>query len=222
MTTTYIPVSTWVGQLLAAVTEATVALRRDRHGIPEPVVALVDSLAEVLHADAPESIDLHPSFTAPLFAGALRASEALRLSDRPAARANLRIALEQVRHALRDIDDEAPVAEPVDVAQVLRRLVDELGLPQSELAPLLGISTRQLQRWLAAGGPSPSGHDEARVRTVARLVNQLRHSFTAPGVPAWFRREHPQLGAAPIDLLDDPLDYPRLLAAARGARSAPG
>ena len=221
MTTTLERRTTWVGELLDEVAGATAALRRRPEGIPPEVAALVDGLGTALHADAPESMDVDPYLATALFAGALRATQALRTEDPVAARQHLRVALEQVRHALRDIDDEAPVAEQTGVAEVLRRLVEELGLPQPELAPLLGISTRQLQRWLSPAGPSPSGRDEARVRMVARLVNQLRHAFTAPGVPAWFLRPHPALGTRPLDLLADPLEYPRLLAAARGARGAP-
>jgi hypothetical protein len=54
------------------------------------------------------------------------------------------------------------------------------------LAELLGVSVRQLRRWLAAGGSEPAADDAARIRAVGNVVNQLRHSFTGPGVVAWF------------------------------------
>ena len=56
---------------------------------------------------------------------------------------------------------------------------------------------------------------------VAQLVAQLRHVYTAQGVPAWFDFEAPGMKAAPLHLLDDPINFPELLAAARGARGAP-
>ncbi|MGH3524498.1 MAG: hypothetical protein ACRDU4_17155, partial [Mycobacterium sp.] len=84
---------------------------------------------------------------------------------------------------------------------------------------LLGVSVRQLQRWLADDGPEPAADDAARIRVVGQVVNQLRHSFTGPGAVAWFDREHPVLGRRPIELLDDPLAYPRLREAAAAARA---
>jgi hypothetical protein len=57
---------------------------------------------------------------------------------------------------------------------------------------------------------------------VAQLVNQLRHAFTGPGVPAWFNRNHAVLGVKPTAWLDDPLRYPALLGAATTARTMTG
>jgi hypothetical protein len=56
---------------------------------------------------------------------------------------------------------------------------------------------------------------------VAQLVNQLRHVYTAQGVPAWFEYKGPGMRATPLELLGDPINFPELLAAARGARGAP-
>ncbi len=84
------------------------------------------------------------------------------------------------------------------------------------------MSTRQLQRWLSKDGPQPTADDEARIRIVGRLVNQLRHSFTGPGVLAWFYREHPVLHVIPVKWLDDPLRYPELVRAAAAARTMAG
>lgn len=81
---------------------------------------------------------------------------------------------------------------------------------------------RQLQRWLAAHGSEPAGAEAARIRVVARLVNQLRHTFTGPGVLAWFSRKHPMLGEAPAALLDDPMRYPELVSVATASRAMPG
>jgi Haemophore, haem-binding len=75
------------------------------------------------------------------------------------------------------------------------------------------------QRWLADDGPEPAADDAARIRAVGQVVNQLRHSFTGPGVLAWFYRQHPVLGQPPVELLDDSLRYPQLLGAATAARA---
>lgn len=65
----------------------------------------------------------------------------------------------------------------------------------------------------------PTGEDERRLRVVARIVNQLRHSLTGPGVIDWF--EHPRTdldGSRPVDVLDDPDRLELLLAAAAASR----
>jgi hypothetical protein len=54
---------------------------------------------------------------------------------------------------------------------------------------------------------------------VGKVVSQLRHSFTGPGVLAWFDREHPVLKRRPIELLAEPLSYPQVLSAATAARA---
>lgn len=207
--------------LLAEVDGAT-ALLRSSPGVPLEVADLVDSLHTRLHADAPLRLGGDPYLTTMLFAGALRAERALR-RDRPEAqRDELRVALEQFRQSLRDLLANKPVGAERPVRQVLAWLVEVMAAPQKDLAELLGVSTRQLQRWLSSDGPTPSGGDEARIRVAAQVVNQLRHVFTGPGVMAWFGRPHPTLGVAPLDLLGDPLQYPSLLAAATGARAMTG
>lgn len=214
-------VATALPELLEAVNGATIRLRRSKEGVPSQVAELIERFDSVLHAEAPLTLGVDPYFSTQLFAGALRAMKALRHDDAMEQRRDLRIALEQVRHALRDIVDEHGVSEGMPLSDVLETLVMTLRVPQSELARLLGISTRQVQRWLAGDVALPSGHEEARVRMVAQLVNQLRHVYTAQGVPAWFDYKGPGMMAAPVELLADPVNFPALLAAARGARGAP-
>ena len=214
-------IATWLPQLLEAVNSATLSLRRSKEGVPSEVSELVDRFDSVLHAQAPLTLGVDPYFSTALFAGALRSMKALRHDDVMEQRRDLRVALEQVRHALRDIVDGHWSSEGTPVHEVLATLVATLRVPQPELAHLLGISTRQLQRWLPGDGALPSGHEEARVRMVAQLVNQLRHVYTAQGVPAWFEYKGPGMKATPLELLGDPINFPELLAAARGARGAP-
>ena len=128
-------------------------------------------------------------------------------------------ALEQFRQALRDIIENQPFDDGAPVRDVLNRTVATLSAPQKTLAELLGVSVRQLQRWSAPDGTEPSANDAARIRAVGQIVNQLRHTFTGPGVTSWFERRHPILGQRPIELLDDPIAYPQILAAATAARA---
>jgi hypothetical protein len=91
---------------------------------------------------------------------------------------------------------------------------------QQGKAGLLGVGVRTYQRWVSERESSmPSGNEDRRLRVVARIVNQLRHSLTGPGVVDWF--EHPRLdldGARPADLLDDADRLQELLAAAAASR----
>jgi uncharacterized protein (DUF2384 family) len=207
--------------LLEAVDGATRSLRQSKGGVPPEVSELVDRFDSVLHAQAPFNLGVDPYFATALFAGALRSMKALRHDDVTQQRRDLRLALEQVRHALRDIVDGHWASEGMPVHEVLDALVATLRVPQAELARLLGISTRQLQRWLAHDGALASGNEEARIRMVAQLVNQLRHVYTAQGVPTWFDYKGPRMTATPLEQLADPINFPELLEAARGARSAP-
>jgi hypothetical protein len=53
----------------------------------------------------------------------------------------------------------------------------------------------------------------------ARIVNQLRHALTAPGVMRWFAVPHPALGGrAPGELLAGLEDPPKLVALASEVR----
>jgi DNA-binding transcriptional regulator YiaG len=214
-------VTTELPELLEAVNGATRSLRESKRGVPPDVSNLVDRFDSLLHAEAPLNLGVDPYLSTALFAGALRSMKALRHDNAMQQRRDLRLALEQVRHALRDIVDAHWVSEETPVGEVLDALVATLRLPQPELAHLLGISTRQLQRWLANDDALPSGHEESRVRMVAQLVNQLRHVYTAQGVPAWFEYKGPGMTATPLELLADPINFPELLEAARGARGAP-
>jgi uncharacterized protein (DUF2384 family) len=125
------------------------------------------------------------------------------------------IEAEAVRHVMRDLLQEQPPVELRDAADTLRLLEGWLpGLPVSNLAELVGMSTRQLQRRRQEGGASPH-----RLQLVARLVAILRHAWTDHGVYAWFHRQRLELGGqAPIDLLDDADRERDLLLIARAGR----
>lgn len=204
--------------LLRKVNESTKLLQRSKT-VPEEVSKLVDSFERTLGAATPLGLEADPYLTTALWAAAYSAEKALRHDNAEQQRRDVRIALEQFRHALRDIVEMQPYSEDAPVREVLAKTVEILAAPQKTLADLLGVSVRQLQRWLAHEGAGPAADDAARIRVVGQVVNQLRHSFTGPGVVAWFYREHPTLGRPPIELLDDPLCYPQVVGAATAARA---
>ncbi|HYZ69146.1 MAG TPA: hypothetical protein VE666_15320 [Mycobacterium sp.] len=213
-------ITTTVGlaDLLAEVNEATKRLQRSTT-VPEQVIELIDSFESALGGGTPSRLEADPYLTSALWSAAYRAQKALRHENPAERRRDVRIALEQFRQALRDIVENQPYNEGAAVRDVLARTVETVAAPQKTLAELLGVSVRQLQRWLAADGPAPAAQDAARIRAVGQVVNQLRHTFTGPGAVAWFYRRHPVLGKRPIDLLDDPLAFPRVLGAATAARA---
>ncbi len=122
---------------------------------------------------------------------------------------------EAVRHIFRDVLQEQPSADLRDARALLRLLegwVPDLTVRQ--LAELLGMSERALQRRRSQGGKSTP-----RAQIVARLIAILRHGWTDQGVHAWFHRTRPGLGdQAPIALLDDRSRERDLVAAARSGR----
>jgi uncharacterized protein (DUF2384 family) len=218
MTTTEITTACELDALLGQVNAATKLLQRSKM-VPGEVAQLVDSFERILGAATPLRLEADPYLTTMLWAAAFRAEKALRHDNDEQQRRDVRIALEQFRHALRDIIENQPYSDDAPARDVLSKTAEILAAPQKTLADLLGVSVRQLQRWLAHDGTEPAADDAARIRVVGQVVNQLRHSFTGPGVVAWFNREHPVLGQRPIELLDDPLRYPALLGAATAARA---
>ena len=218
MTTTLTATRPELDALLGRVNEATKLLQRSKT-VPSEVTRLIDSFERTLGAATPLRLEADPYLTTMLWAAAFRVEKALRHDDDAQQRRDVRIALEQFRHALRDIVENQPYDDDTPVRDVLIKAAVVLATPQKTLADLLGVSVRQLQRWLASDGTAPAADDAARIRAVGQVVNQLRHSFTGPGVIAWFYREHPVLHRRPVELLDDPLSYPRLLEAASAARA---
>ncbi|HWK27568.1 MAG TPA: hypothetical protein VNS09_13455 [Solirubrobacter sp.] len=125
--------------------------------------------------------------------------------------------LEAIRHIVRDLLDEQPPIELRDAAKVIALLQEWLpGVPQAQLAELLGQSTRTLQR-LAHAERGKTASD--RVQIVARLVAILRHGWTPRGVMMWFERPRRELGGrAPAELLDDAAREGDLIRIARAGR----
>jgi uncharacterized protein (DUF2384 family) len=204
--------------LLEEVNGATKLLQRSKT-MPAEVIGLIDSFESALGAATPSRLDANPYLTSTMWAAAFRAQKALRHDNAADQRRDVRFALEQFRHALRDIVENQPYNDGAPIRDVLTRTADTIAAPQKSIAELLGVSVRQLQRWLADDAVEPAADDAARIRMVGQVVNQLRHTFTGPGVIAWFYRRHPVLGERPVDLLDDPLRYPEVLSAATAARA---
>lgn len=126
---------------------------------------------------------------------------------------------EAMRHLLRDALDGHVRGGEDNIGAMVEQLTQWLPrVSQAELAQLMGVSTRQFQRW-ATSDAAPS----RRAQLVARLIAILRRSWTPEGVVAWFYRPRPALeGKEPIDVLSDPAYEQELLLAVRQGRAQHG
>jgi uncharacterized protein (DUF2384 family) len=190
---------------------------------PAEVIELVEDLCVAIgEGDRSELASVNPWLWIAVQGAALRAQAALRRED-PQRRRDLRLALAQLHFLLSRIADRREVGEDRPAAEIARWLEEKLPLvAQGRKARLLGVSLRTYQRRLAehgTGGEGGSAAGERRLRVVARIVNQLRHGLTGPGVVEWFEHARPDLGGKrPLDLLDDAESLEDLLAAAAASR----
>lgn len=202
-----------------AETNATLAERRE---VPDAVPEIVMEVSGILD-DVPEE-ELYrydPYLVLSLYRGTVDALRGLGAENAGAKRQRMRIALEQMRQALRDLEEGLPVREDKSTTEIVNWLLETVDTSQSGLARLLGTSRRTLQRWISEGrAGEPRGAESRRVRIVARLVNHLRHALTGPGVVAWFERPHPELkGKPPLAILNEPDAPIQLNRLAAGVRS---
>jgi hypothetical protein len=193
----------------------------ERAETPPEVVRFVAGLAEAIAAGGERDLAaVNPWVWIAIQAAALRAQAALGKSD-PERRRELRVAIEQLRFLFARLAERREIGEDRPAAEVARWLDRALpGIAQAQKAELVGVGVRTFQRWTAERGATrPGGEDERRLRVVARIVNQLRHSLTGPGVVDWFAHPRADLdGQRPLDALADPTRLEALLAAAAASR----
>lgn len=184
--------------------------------VHEVVLRLGDRLEAIAGADL---LAADPYFILAIQSGTIQALRALDLDDPAQERRGVRIGLERVRQALRDVSDEGASAEDRDPKLVVRWLVETLDASYPRVAELLQTSPRTLQRWLSQGSTQPRGEDAARVGVVAKVTNQLRHVLTGEGVLRWFESPRADLGGrTPAELLADLDEAPHLIRLAASAR----
>lgn len=188
-------------------------------GIERKVERLTSRIAE-LGEDLETQTD--PYLLMSLQHGVIGALRALDLANEKQKRSQLRVALERMRQSLRDMLEGVSASEEQASKDLVRWLVETLDVPQTEIADLLNVNARKLQRWLSPQDPSePHDEDALRVRLVARITSHLRHGFSGPGVVAWLERPHPELkGSSPKQLLNKRQTFEHLVNLAASARSS--
>lgn len=131
---------------------------------------------------------------------ALRASRGdAPLADRVS---DAMLAMEAVRHVFRDAADEQRPGPQTRTSTLTADLEQWLpSISTAELAELLGVTPKTLQRWRTLDEPASND----RLLLVHRLAAILARSWTPAGVVAWFDRPRDSLnGETPRALLEDP------------------
>jgi hypothetical protein len=193
---------------------------------PEVSGAIEDLINEVadglIALDADDFTD-DPYLLAAIERAALHAKRAMDLDDKRDSRRQARLALDDLYRFCALLAERQPVSADRDGNAVARWLVESARLPARQVAPLIGVHERTLQRWAAEPPEStPSGEEERMLRSVAQVVAQLRYTLTAPGVLEWMRRPAEDLdGEVPAEKLKDPTGLPTVLASARNLRALP-
>jgi uncharacterized protein (DUF2384 family) len=191
-------------------------------GVPREARAVVDRLRDVFRDWTPASLaGADPYLVESLLLGLISTLDAELIGNKVKQRRQLRIGLERVRQALRDLLAEQDVDATQPPKTIARWLADTTRLPNAEIAALVGVSARTFQRWVSpTESTEPSPDEERRLRTVARAVQQLRWSMTPMGVLRWFQLPHPALsGQSPADVLDKPAAYEELYRLAASSRA---
>jgi putative toxin-antitoxin system antitoxin component (TIGR02293 family) len=109
--------------------------------------------------------------------------------------------LETVLECLLAYRESLPVGDDRTPSELLGWTLEALQLPQVEVAAMLGVSLRTLQRWLR-GQARPGAEEAARIRRLARVVNEAHFALSSEGVVGWLFRPSPYLqGRTPLELV---------------------
>lgn len=186
---------------------------------PQVLEFAAELSGQVIRIQRGEWPPIDPYLLAELMQTVAAVEQTLRNPDPTRQIEELEIELEALHDIFGDIQEDAPIRDDRPAIEVARWLKETTGASNAELT-VLGPSKRTWERWLSPSGASePHGDDEARVRMAARIVNQLRHALTAPGVMRWFAVPHPALGGrTPGELLAGLEDPPKLVALASEVR----
>jgi putative toxin-antitoxin system antitoxin component (TIGR02293 family) len=181
-----------VEAVMTAVQAEGVSAAGDRWQRIEPsLVEIVDSAIVAL-----------PEVARRLVAAVQRLGWLMRSEDGDAGLEDTAVdALETVLECLLAYREGLPVGEDRSSAEILGWTLDTLRLPQVEVAAMLDVSLRTVQRWLR-GQARPGAEEAARIRRLARVVNEARFALSAEGVVGWLFRRSPYLeGRTPLDLV---------------------
>jgi DNA-binding transcriptional regulator YiaG len=178
-------------------------LRRQAPGQPilvyltHPDYRRVRSLLEFLKPGTPDVVIYYATRLAPEEAaelgklvGEMRPKHTTVVFEAKAAAASV------LKHA----QSPGPRRHPLARGQRIRRLRENFGLTQTELAHAVGVSLRTIQYWESSGEPSRARD----VRDLEELWSVLKDSIKGADIPIWLRSANQAFnGLRPIDLLKD-------------------
>jgi hypothetical protein len=135
------------------------------------------------------------------------------------SRKQISLKLENVRDALYDLMEQSHVADDQDFADIIQWLAETTDeVPRAELARVLNVDEKTLTRWLKEGR-SPGVANNFRVRAIAKLVSELGHTMTTPGLMLWLSRPKTSLGGAtPVEHIEGEDELTAVLELARRRR----
>jgi len=95
-----------------------------------------------------------------------------------------------------------PAAVQEAPSQILRKLIDDLGLQEKDLRAVFDVDARTLDRW-TSGEVIPQRGARARLGALSRLHERLGLIFSSPeGSRAWLRAQSRYLGGmTPVQAL---------------------
>jgi hypothetical protein len=194
------------GPAAEALGEANLRLGREPV-VPRETIELVLAVADRIdEAPREQWAAVPPDDWIALQRAAMRAQRvALGERDPREQRRGLRLAIEELRFRLARLAEREPYDAERPVDDVVRWLDGALPVGQAVKAELLGVHERTYQRWASESDAShPGGDDDRRVRLVARVVGDLRHLLTGPGVVAWLRSPQAELGGrTPLQVIEE-------------------
>jgi hypothetical protein len=197
--------------------ELSAALAESRE-IPGFVVSRVLAI-NAMYTDAKDA-GLANSSATERVSDAIRALEAAVLeAPEDQSRKKISLMLENVRDTLHDLMEQSHVADDQSFADIIEWLAETTDeVPRAELARVLIVDEKTLTRWLDEGR-SPGVANNFRVRAIAKLVNELGHSMTTPGLMLWLSRPKASLGGAtPVEHIEGEDELSAVLELARRHR----
>jgi len=160
---------------------------KERIDAPDEEVVWTLATKEVPQAVevATEAVDLDTTKKLTWLVASL--SEALRLErGTPQRYDGVMMSLEGIREVLTNFREGPGVWAGKDDHELVVWLLQTLpGIPQKQIAGLLGVSPKTVYRWQESGG---AGDHNDRLRSLAAVVAQLRFSMTPTGIVSWLHQ----------------------------------
>lgn len=86
--------------------------------------------------------------------------------------------------------------------KMLARLQERLDLSQEDLARILGVSSRNLSRWLSGETENPGESHLQNLLVIEEIIGEAAKSLKPDKIAVWFRNPNPVLAdLRPLDLL---------------------